>query len=159
MIFVAVGTQFPFDRLVRCVDEWAAAHQVPMQAQIAEGEYTPKHAQWERFMTTEVFNQHLQTADLIVSHAGMGNIITALENRKPIIVMNRQSALGEHRNDHQSDGLEWMSQLPGVFTARSCEELARLLDQSAQLTAPASTSNERRAKLVAFIDQAIQSCN
>ncbi|WP_020394961.1 glycosyltransferase [Thiolinea disciformis] len=158
MIFVAVGTQFAFDRLVRCVDEWAAINQVTVQAQIAEGEYIPKHAQWERFMTTAVFNQHLEAASLIVSHAGMGNIITALEKRKPIIVMNRQSVLGEHRNDHQSDGLEWMSQLPGVFTARSCEELRSLLKQASTLTASdAATSNERRARLISFLDQAIRS--
>ena len=37
MIFVAVGTQFPFDRLIRCVDEWALAHGVEVVAQIAAG--------------------------------------------------------------------------------------------------------------------------
>jgi len=31
----------------------------------------------------------------------MGTIISALENRKPILVMPRKSSLGEHRNDHQ----------------------------------------------------------
>lgn len=108
MIFVAVGTQFPFDRLIRYVDEWCEANQHSGIAQIAEGEYLPKHMQFEKFMTTDVFNQHLNKADLIISHAGMGNIITAVEAHKPIIVMNRQFELGEHRNNHQADGLEWM---------------------------------------------------
>jgi UDP-N-acetylglucosamine transferase subunit ALG13 len=156
VIFVAVGTQFPFDRLIRYVDEWAAQHQTAGIAQIASGEYLPKHLQWERFMTTEVFNQHLQVADLIISHAGMGNIITALDKHKPIIVMNRQYALGEHRNDHQRDGLEWMEKLPGVYTASTEEELHALLERQHTLQAAAGSLNTRLQTLVDYIDQAIQ---
>jgi UDP-N-acetylglucosamine transferase subunit ALG13 len=31
----------------------------------------------------------------------MGSIITALEMGKPLVIMPRRAALGEHRNDHQ----------------------------------------------------------
>lgn len=160
-IFAAVGTQFPFDRLIHCIDEWVSTQTTnptaTFTAQIAEGEYTPQHGSWERFMTTDTFNQHLTEADLIISHAGMGNIITALENRKPIIVMNRQSALGEHRNDHQADGLEWMGELDGVYTAKSCEALTALLSHPENLTAAENLGLERRQQLAQFIDQAITS--
>lgn len=156
MIFVAVGTQFPFNRLIQAVDEWAAEHNVPVVAQIAEGEYTPTHATWERFMTTDTFNQHLKNADLIVSHAGMGNIITSMENKKPLIVMNRQFKLGEHRNDHQADGLEWMGKLSGVYTAPTVERLRELLDDYQNLEPAGDVATERRQQLVNFIDQAIQ---
>ena len=107
-------------------------------------------------MTTAVFNQHVQNADLIISHAGMGNIITALENRKPIIVMNRQHALGEHRNDHQLDGLSWMGKLPGVYTATDQAELYALLARRHQLTPPTATPDARLQPLADFIDQAIR---
>ncbi|MBU0653747.1 MAG: glycosyl transferase family 28 [Gammaproteobacteria bacterium] len=156
MIFVAVGTQFPFDRLIRYVDEWAGNHAVAGFAQIAGGAYQPQHVRWERFMSTDAFNQHLQAASLIISHAGMGNIITALENRKPIIVMNRQHALGEHRNDHQLDGLEWMGKLPGVYTASTQEELYALLEQRHELQAASAAPGSRKQSLVDFIDQAIR---
>lgn len=156
MIFVAVGTQFPFDRLVRYVDEWLGEHQEQGIAQIANGEYLPSHLQWERFMPAVKFDQHLQTANLIISHAGMGNIITALENRKPIIVMNRQYMLGEHRNDHQLDGLQWMSKLPGVYTVTDRESLFALLDKRDTLQVTAATSDSRRQMLADFVDQAIR---
>jgi UDP-N-acetylglucosamine transferase subunit ALG13 len=157
VIFVAVGTQFAFDRLIRYVDEWATQHAVAGIAQIAGGEYLPQHLQWERFMTTAIFNQHLQAAELIISHAGMGNIITALESRKPIIVMNRQHALGEHRNDHQLDGLAWMGKLPGVYTATTQAELVALLERRHELQAAPLAADSRRQALVDFIDQAITS--
>ncbi len=157
MIFVAVGTQFPFDRLVRCVDEWAGEHAVDGLAQIARGDYEPRHLRWERFMTTAVFEAQLRAADLIVSHAGMGNIITALDHRKPIVVMNRQHALGEHRNDHQRDGLEWMAKLPGVYTATTSDEVQAWLDRRATLRAPDATPDSRMRTLVDFIDRSIRS--
>lgn len=156
MIFVAVGTQFPFDRLIRYVDEWVASHGEAGIAQLADGSYLPQHLRWERFMTTEVFNQQLQAASLIISHAGMGNIITALENCKPIIVMNRQHALGEHRNDHQLDGLAWMGKLPGVYTASTQQELYALLERRQELAATGVSADTRRQALVDFIDQAIR---
>lgn len=156
MIFVAVGTQFPFDRLIQCVDEWAQANAVEVHAQIAEGKYTPQHASWDRFMTTDSFNEKLNAAELIISHAGMGNIITSLENGKPIIVMNRQHKLGEHRNDHQADGLEWMGKLPGVYTATSCEAMQTLLARKHELTGNPGQDFSRRTQLVDFIDQAIR---
>ncbi|HPQ95405.1 MAG: glycosyl transferase family 28 [Thiothrix sp.] len=155
MIFVAVGTQFPFDRLIRCVDEWAASTGQSVVAQIATGEYEPSHADWERFMATDTFNRHLAAADLIISHAGMGNIITALEHRKPIIVMNRQHELGEHRNNHQADGLAWMGRLPGVYTARNCEALRRLLARMTELKPADAITTARRQRLIDFIDRAI----
>ena len=156
MIFVAVGTQFPFDRLIRCVDEWAAVAGIEVVAQIATGEYLPTHARYERFMTTDTFNSTLQAASLIISHAGMGNIITAIESSRPIIVMNRQYELGEHRNNHQADGLAWMAKLPGVYTASSCDDLRALLDQHDTLQAGGQVGSERRQNLINFIDQTIR---
>ena len=123
MIFVAVGTQFSFDRLIKYMDEWAAEHNEEVIAQISDGDFIPKHMKWERFLDGEQYNQHIAEATIFVSHAGMGNIISAREQQTPIIVMNRQFKLGEHRNDHQADGLKWMGKLEGVQTASSKEEL------------------------------------
>lgn len=156
MIFVTVGTQFPFDRLVRCVDEWADRHKIEVVAQIGDGKYQPIHARWESFMNTDVFMQTLQAADLIISHAGMGNIITALDNEKPIIVMNRQSELGEHRNNHQGEGLAWMARLPGLYTARTCTELLQLLDNRENLHSASQVATEQRQQLIDFLNRAIR---
>ena len=125
MIFMAVGTQFSFDRLVQYMDQWADQHASDNNviAQIGDGDYIPQHMQFEPFMNGEQYNQHIQNARVFVSHAGMGNIISAKELGTPIIVINRQFKLGEHRNDHQADGLKWMGKLEGVYAADSKESL------------------------------------
>ena len=128
MIFVAVGTQFPFDRLIENMDTWAAKHNEEVIAQISDGEYIPKNITWDRFLDGEQYNKNIAEATVFVSHAGMGNIISAREQQTPIIVMNRQFSLGEHRNDHQADGLKWMGKLEGVYTASTEAELNQQLD-------------------------------
>lgn len=102
MIFATVGTQLPFDRLIRAIDEWAASRTCPQVfAQIGPSEFTPRHLQYAQFIDAAEFRIRVQQAQVVVAHAGMGSIITALELGKPIVVMPRRADLGEHRNDHQ----------------------------------------------------------
>ena len=89
MIFVTVGTQLPFDRLVRAMDEWAARHhRNDVFAQIGPANaYRPRHVQWSNFIPAPEFRRWMERADLVVSHAGMGTIISALELGAPILLI------------------------------------------------------------------------
>lgn len=151
MIFVATGTQFPFDRLIQYMDEWAEANNEDVFAQIGDGEYEPKHAKWQRFLSMDEYNAQIKSAEVFVSHAGMGNIISGRDNHIPTIVINRQAKLGEHRNDHQADGIVWMDELDGVYAVTDKTALFSLLDQRASLSSKAS-NNSRLSDLVGFID-------
>ena len=102
MIFVTVGAQMAFDRLVRTVDEWAATRgRKDVFAQIGPTEWRPRHIEWVAFLPPEDFRKRVADATMVVAHAGMGSIITALELGKPILVMPRRGHLQETRNDHQ----------------------------------------------------------
>jgi UDP-N-acetylglucosamine transferase subunit ALG13 len=102
VMFVTVGTQGHFDRLIRTVDEWAGAQgKTDIFAQIGPSEYRARHIHAERFIDPAEFRKRVESATIVIAHAGMGSIITALELGKRIIVMPRLASLGEHRNDHQ----------------------------------------------------------
>lgn len=102
MIFVTTGTQLPFDRLVKAMDAIAPQLEgISFVAQIANSTYKAKNMKTLGFVSPHMFNTYFSQARLIVSHAGMGTIISALEQEKPIIVMPRLAELREHRNDHQ----------------------------------------------------------
>ncbi len=156
MIFVAVGTQFPFDRLIQYMDKWAAKHKEKVLAQIADGEYQPEHIQSQRFLDGEQYNKNIREASVFVSHAGMGNIISAREQQTPIIVMNRQYKLGEHRNDHQADGLKWMGKLDGVYTASTEEELFFHLKNIHQLKTASPKNTVGSPELSSYLTQFIK---
>jgi UDP-N-acetylglucosamine transferase subunit ALG13 len=101
VIFVTVGEQLPFDRLVHVVDAWAAVSGKEVFAQIGNSDFKPNHIHYKKFLSPEAFKANLLEAEIIISHAGMGTIISALEIGKQIIVMPRKRSLGEVRNDHQ----------------------------------------------------------
>lgn len=154
-MFVATGTQFPFDRLIRDVDEWMGEADEEGLAQIGEGEYIPKNLEWCRFLSMDEYRAAISRSTVFVSHAGMGNIISARELGIPIIVVNRRAELGEHRNDHQRDGLHWMGQLSGVYAAPTRDALFRLLDGRTDLEPPPAFSEERIDELVGYIESVI----
>ena len=103
MIFLTVGTQFPFDRLVKAVDKAAGANgfEEHIVAQIGESSYCPENFEAAPALEKAVFDQHISKADCIISHAGMGTITMALDHRKPLLVMPRLKKYGEVVNDHQ----------------------------------------------------------
>lgn len=134
MIFVTVGTQLAFDRLITAVDEWVAA--VPGRkvfAQIGPSKLTPRHIDHARFLDPEECATRMRTAGAIVAHAGMGTILTALELGKPLLVMPRRAALGEHRNDHQLATAHRFAQQRSVKVAFDESELPGQLDELDQL--------------------------
>jgi UDP-N-acetylglucosamine transferase subunit ALG13 len=130
VILVAVGTQLPFDRLVETVDEWAGdTGATDVIAQVGPSAHRPAHIQAHAFFPPKEFEALLDQADLIVAHCGMGSILSALSRGKPIIVMPRSAAKGEHRNDHQQATAQRFSDHAGVTVAWDEAELLRCLQR------------------------------
>lgn len=144
MIFLTVGTQLPFDRLVKAVDDWAGARgRSDIFGQIAEpgpSGYRPKHFAFTANVPPDEFQQRCREAALIIAHAGMGSLITAMTFGKPILVMPRRGHLGEHRNDHQFATAEKLGNRPGVAVALDDAELAQKLDAMLAGTGPTAAS-------------------
>jgi UDP-N-acetylglucosamine transferase subunit ALG13 len=138
MIFVTVGTDLPFDRMVRVIDHWAAENsRSDIFAQIGDGGWEPQHIPFRNFLQPPEFREMFEAADLIISHAGMGTILSALHYGKPILVMPKRASLGEHRNEHQSATARHMMALAGVNVAFGEDELRCRLDHLETLDVPA----------------------
>ncbi|MFC5271566.1 glycosyltransferase [Adhaeribacter terreus] len=101
MIFVTIGTQAPFDRLIKTLDEIAPQLEMSIVAQVFETRYKAKNIETFDFLNPTDFQKYFYKSDLIISHAGMGTIISALQSEKPILILPRLASLNEHRNDHQ----------------------------------------------------------
>lgn len=130
MILVAVGTQFPFDRLVKTVDQWAGENGYrDVVAQVGRTAFVPQNLESHPFFSPREFQGLLEQTDLIVAHCGMGSILSALSLGKPIIVMPRSAEKGEHRNDHQFATAKRFSDVQGITVARDEAELRQALDR------------------------------
>lgn len=128
-----------FDRLVGAVDEWAGrTGRTDVFAQIGPAREPPRNVAWSRFLAPDEFRRRVAEADVVVSHAGMGTILTTLELGKPIVVMPRRGDLQETRNDHQVATAERFRELGRVHVAQDARELEALLDRLPELTGSAA---------------------
>jgi len=128
MIFVAVGTQLPFDRLISAIDEIAPhLNGEKIIAQTCGGQYNAVFIECRPYIPADEFDSIVKKSRLIVSHAGIGIIITALTHGKPCIIMPRLASLGEHRSEHQLATANEMQESGLVNVAYNSHQLRELL--------------------------------
>lgn len=152
MIFVTVGAQMAFDRMIRAVDQWAKdTGRTDVFAQIGPAEYTPEHIEHVGFLEPPEFSERANAAKVIVAHAGMGSIITALTMGKPILVMPRRGDLRETRNDHQIATAHRLSELGKVAVAMDETELVERLGRLDELTAAGAIGPFAQDSLIAAV--------
>lgn len=131
MIFLTVGTQFPFDRLVEAVDVWAGRQmQKPdIYGQVGAGKYKPKHFEYIEHLDKGLFDKYIKRASAIISHSGIGTISMALEYDKPLLVLPRLAQYGEVVHDHQVDISKKFEQLGHLLAAYDEKELPEKIQQ------------------------------
>jgi UDP-N-acetylglucosamine transferase subunit ALG13 len=124
MIFVTIGTQEPFDRLIEAMDQIALKFGLDIVAQVStRSKLQVKNMKSLDFISPTDFEKLFNEAELIVAHAGMGTIISALVNQKDLIVLAREKKLMEHRSDHQIATAKHLEALGLLNVARNIEEL------------------------------------
>lgn len=156
MIFVTVGHQTPFDRLIRAMDEWATSTgERSVFAQVGRSDIKPRSFPAVQFLSPDEFDRRMREAKAIVGHAGTGTIIAALTLGKPLLVMPRLSSKGETRNDHQVPTAAYFSSQGYVLAAADEKELGprmtELLAYRPQKTLPDAASPQLIARLRSFI--------
>lgn len=159
MIFVTVGTDLPFDRMVKVIDAWARdSGRRDVFAQIGEGGWEPENIEFANFLQPPQFLEHFREASVIISHAGMGTILSALHHRKPILVMPKRASLGEHRNEHQIATARRMMEIGGVNVAFDEEELRSKLDHLDELASGRQIGSFASDSLIIGIRDFIFAC-
>jgi UDP-N-acetylglucosamine transferase subunit ALG13 len=129
-LFVTVGSMLPFDRLVRAVDAIVAARaDIEGFAQVGETRYRPAHMTSTRMMTPAEYRSMFEQADVVVSHVGIGTVITASELGKPLVMLPRQMELQEVTSRHQQATARWLAGRPGVHIVSSEADLAAKIDE------------------------------
>lgn len=154
--FVTVGAQMPFDRLIKALDGWcenqSACNGI---AQVGPDSYKPEHVEWVEFLKPHMYKEYINNADVIISHAGMGSILTALQYGKPIIIFPRLGKLKETRNDHQTATAKRFESFQGIKAVYSESELLLTLDNMHDLIGSFSISPNASKSLIDKIESFI----
>lgn len=130
-VFVTVGSMLPFDRLISAMDAWAEKNpEVEVFAQIGESLIKPRFLQFDSMISPDAYRHNFQISDLVVSHVGMGTVITAFETEKPLIMLPRRFDRQEVTSNHQVATAKWLEGRPGIYMAWDESELASMINQA-----------------------------
>lgn len=156
MILVTVGMQLGFDRLVRAMDAIAPELATRIVAQTGKGSYRPANMEMRPRLDPESFEALVDEAQLIVSHAGIGSVLTAARAQTPIVLFPRRARYNEHRNDHQLATVRALEGRPGILVAWNEADLAARIEEglsySGRSSAAAPNVQRLHEALSSFIE-------
>lgn len=159
MIFVMLGTQNnSFQRLLEEIDKLMDKNVIQGEVVVQAGytQYQPKNERMKiiDFMPREELDRFEQKADFIITHGGVGSIITSLEKGKKVIAVPRLHQYGEHVNNHQTEIVEKFNKSGNIIGIQSVEELEKAIKQVQEFEPkPYIENNQKMLKIIEnFID-------
>ena len=162
MIFVTVGTEkFPFERLIKTIDEAKQNEIIKEEVfmQIGANFYQPAFCKFVKFLSYNQMMYYIQSARIIVSHAGIGSTLLCLHSGKVPILFPRSAAHHEHLDDHQ---LDFANHLKELSKALVCFDTNDLLDKIINYKdyindLTIDTKRKEHHRLVAYLHNNIES--
>lgn len=133
MIFVVLGTQkFQCNRLLQIIDELIDAGSISEEvyAQRGHSDYEPKNYAVADFLSKEEFENKIEECSLLITHSGVGTILSGMNHHKPVIVFPRLKKYKEHVDDHQLDIARAFSKKNLVLMCGEEDDMAELIDRS-----------------------------
>ena len=130
MILVTLGTQDKtfvrlLDEIDKLINKGIIKDKVIVQAGFTK--YSSDNMEIFDLIPQDDFNSLMDKADLIITHGGVGNIISALEKNKKVIAVPRLAKYGEHINDHQTQIIAKFNSLGYIIGLQDVAELAAAL--------------------------------
>lgn len=133
MIFVTLGTQDKsFTRLLDLVQKQIDKGNIKEKVIVQTGYTKFKSNDMEIFdyIDNEKFNKLINECDLLITHGGVGSILSGLRARKKVIAVPRLAKYKEHTNDHQLQIVENFAQNGYILKLDDGDSLEDVLKQS-----------------------------
>lgn len=133
MILITLGTQDkPFTRLLEAVQKQIDNGNIKERVVVQAGntKYKSKDMEIFDFIPMDKYNDFINTCDLLITHGGVGSIITGLKNNKKVIAAARLKKYGEHTNNHQLQIIDNFTKSGYILSLDNFDELDKIINQS-----------------------------
>ena len=132
MILVTLGTQDKtftrlLDAIQKQIDNGNICEEVVVQAGATK--YDSKDMKIFDLIDRDEFAELIKKCDLLITHGGVGSIITGLKNDKKVIAAARLQRYGEHTNDHQIQIIEKFTDTGLILSLDNFDELDKVLEK------------------------------
>jgi UDP-N-acetylglucosamine transferase subunit ALG13 len=130
MVFVTLGTQDkPFDRLLKAIDKEIEKGNIKGEVVVQAGctKYESKNMKIFDLIPLDEFDELMGKCDFLITHGGVGSIVTGLNKDKKVIAVPRLEKYGEHINDHQLQIIENFDKEGYIIGCTNLDELGEKL--------------------------------
>lgn len=130
MILVTLGTQDKkFTRLLEAVQKQIDLGIIKERIVVQAGctDFKSKDMEIFDLIPMEDFDKLIKECDILITHGGVGSIITGLKNNKKVIAAARLSEFKEHTNDHQLQIIENFSNAGYILSLDNFDELGDII--------------------------------
>ena len=132
MILVTLGTQDKeFKRLLDIIEDAIENDIIKEEVVVQAGssKYDSKNMKIFDVIPMNEFDKLMKKCDILITHGGVGSIITGLKNNKKIIAMARLKIYKESANDHQLQIIDNFSK-EGYLLKLDNNNLAEVLNEA-----------------------------
>ena len=157
MILVMLGTQNnSFHRLLEEIDRLIDCGIINEKVVVQAGytKYSSKNMEIFSLIPQEKLEKYQKEADLIITHGGVGSIISSLKMGKKVIAVPRLHEYGEHVNDHQKQIVESFDKKGYIIGISDVSELENALRKVVEFKPKKYEANNKKMLLIIenFID-------
>lgn len=133
MILITLGTQDrSFKRLLDAVQKQIDNGNIKDKVVVQAGctKYESKDMEIFDLLDRDRFAELIGECDLLITHGGVGSILTGLNNNKKVIATPRLKEYNEHQNNHQLEIIEKFSSSGLILPLYEMNDLAKVLKEA-----------------------------
>ena len=144
MIFVTLGTNDEsFERLLKAIDKEIDKGNIKEKVIVQAGctKYSSKNMEIFDLVTKEEFDKLISECDLLITHGGVGSILTGINKGKKVIAVPRLAKYKEHGNDHQLQIVENFSERKYILAVKDLNKLGKTIEKAKKFKPQKFVSN------------------
>ena len=146
MILVTLGTQDKaFTRLLensdKEIEKGNIKEKVIVQAGYSVDKYQTDNMEMFDLIDRDEFNKLVNECSLLITHGGVGSILTGLKNNKKVIACPRLFKYKEHMNDHQVQIINEFAKAGYIIAYNEEDKLSDILEKAKKFKPKKYVSN------------------
>lgn len=133
MILVTLGTQDKsFERLLKAIDKEIGKGTIQEKVIVQAGctKYNSKNMELFDLIPTDDFEKLMSECDLLITHGGVGSILSGVTKGKKVIAVPRLAKYKEHTNDHQKQIVNEFSKEGYILALNDMNSLGKTIEKS-----------------------------
>ena len=133
MIFVTLGTQDKgFSRLLEAIDKEIEKGNIKEKVVVQAGctKYKSDNMEILDLVSPDEFDKLMSEASFVITHGGVGSILTAIKHGKVVIAAARLKKYKEHTNDHQKQIVKEFSDRGYILELRDFNKLDKMIEKA-----------------------------